>query len=149
MPLYVFKCGSCGHEFEDLVAREKADDAKACPKCGKGSKRNEVTPFGISTKSDPGETLFSPKEIDKAVGADAEKRWGRVETDRKKRWAIKSPQPIEVPVEKDGTRRPMEVIGNKHSRKFRKEYTEALTVHRAEREKKGLGQFDGPGTIIE
>jgi len=34
MPLYEFKCRTCGHTFEDLI-RNAADEAAAsCPTCG-------------------------------------------------------------------------------------------------------------------
>ncbi len=33
MPIFEFKCGSCGKEFERLVFRSEEDDVK-CPECG-------------------------------------------------------------------------------------------------------------------
>ncbi|HEY3452228.1 MAG TPA: zinc ribbon domain-containing protein [Myxococcales bacterium] len=34
MPLYEFKCRTCGHTFEELI-RNQADEAEAaCPTCG-------------------------------------------------------------------------------------------------------------------
>lgn len=36
MPLYEFKCRTCGHTFEDLI-RNPADEAETkCPTCGTG-----------------------------------------------------------------------------------------------------------------
>ena len=32
MPIYEYKCGQCGQEFEELVFSE--DETPACPKCG-------------------------------------------------------------------------------------------------------------------
>jgi putative FmdB family regulatory protein len=34
MPLYEFKCGSCGRSFEDLVRRAEDEAEVACPSCG-------------------------------------------------------------------------------------------------------------------
>ncbi|RMH62283.1 MAG: zinc ribbon domain-containing protein [Zetaproteobacteria bacterium] len=31
MPIYEYRCSSCGHEFETLVLRK--DEAVACPQC--------------------------------------------------------------------------------------------------------------------
>jgi DNA-directed RNA polymerase subunit RPC12/RpoP len=149
MPLYVYKCAECGHEFEDLIAYIARDDQKSCPKCGKVSKRVEATMFGVSVKADRNATLVSPKEIDKAVGADADKRWNWLETRKNKRWAGRKPQEIEVPRNKDGSYKPVEALGDPSTKKLRKEYSEALAEHRAERMKKGINQFDGPGAIAD
>lgn len=154
MPLYVYKCEVCSHEFEGLVPYPKRDDPTQCPKCGKGSKRVEATTFGIAVKGGPSGTLTSPKEIDRAVGADAERRWNYIETRRNKRQdglrkgGLKD---VEVPMQKgkDGTFRPVESLGDSKIRGLRREYSDALTAHRAERNKKGEGQFDGPGSIEE
>jgi putative FmdB family regulatory protein len=34
MPIYEFKCTSCGHEFEDLVPMNTEGDKLACTQCG-------------------------------------------------------------------------------------------------------------------
>ncbi|MGC9315492.1 MAG: FmdB family zinc ribbon protein [bacterium] len=34
MPMYEYKCNSCGHSFERLCPISKRDDPGACPKCG-------------------------------------------------------------------------------------------------------------------
>jgi len=149
MPLYVYKCEDCGHEFDDLVSYNKRDDVKACKVCGKSSKRVEVTTFGFSVEADRGATLTSPKEIDKAVGVDAEKRWNHIEDRRNKRWKGFQKMDISVPKVKDGSYRPVEVLGDQKEKGLRKQYSEALAEHRAERLKKGEGQFDGRGAIQE
>lgn len=152
MPLYVYKCEDCGHEFEDLVTYAKRDEPHACTKCGKGSKRVEVTIFGMSVKADRNATLVSPKEIDKAVGADAEKRWNWLETRRNKRhegWKRGGLKDLNLDQSKgkDGKFKPVGALGDSKIRGLRKEYSAALAEHRAERSSKGEGQFDGPGAI--
>jgi putative FmdB family regulatory protein len=34
MPVYEYRCGKCGHEFEE-IQRITADPIRKCPKCGK------------------------------------------------------------------------------------------------------------------
>jgi len=152
MPLYVYKCEECGHEFEEIVSYDKRDGPQSCGLCGKSSKRVEVTSFGISVQADKGSTIVSPKEIDKAVGEDAEKRWGSIETRKNKRhegWKRGGLKTFEVkaPVGADGKYRPVGSLGGSKERGLRKEYSEALAEHRNERSKRGEGQFDGPGAI--
>lgn len=31
VPIYDFRCGACGHEFEELV---RSEEPPACPRCG-------------------------------------------------------------------------------------------------------------------
>lgn len=154
MPLYVYKCEECGHEFEEIVPYFKRDDPRDCSVCGKGSKRVEVTSFGISVKADKGATIVSPKEIDKAVGVDAEKRWNWLETRKNKRhegWkrgGLKTFQ-VQGKVGEDGKFKPAGTLGDSKERVLRKEYSEALAEHRSERKRKGEAQFDAPGAITE
>ena len=34
MPIYEFRCKSCGHVFEELLIRSTDKDELECPKCG-------------------------------------------------------------------------------------------------------------------
>ena len=48
MPLYDFKCRSCGHTFEELV---KLGEAPSCPKCGaQAPERLFAMTAGVSTE---------------------------------------------------------------------------------------------------
>jgi putative FmdB family regulatory protein len=48
MPLYEFKCGSCGHRFEELV---RLGETAECPKCHDVSpERLFSTSAGVSTE---------------------------------------------------------------------------------------------------
>ena len=147
MPLYEYLCEGCNHKFEEIVSYPKRDDEMPCPKCKGASERVVISSFSISTKSDVGATLVSPKEIDKKVGEDADKRWQYLEGRKNKRRAGRVPEPVEVPRGKDGALRPMAALGDDKTKAMRKEFSDALTEHRDDRKRKGLGQFDGPGAI--
>jgi len=149
MPLYVYLCESCKHEFEEIVSYPKRDDETLCPRCKGVSERVVATTFGIATKTDKGATLVSPKEIDKAVGEDANRRWEYLEGRKIKRRAGRVSEPVNVPKGKDGALRPMAALGDAKTKGIRREFSEGLSEHRADRKRKGLGQFDGPGAIEE
>ncbi len=158
MPLYTYKCTACGHEFDELVKYDDRDTKQACKLCGEKSERNVASRFAVSTKLDPKkDTIYTPKEIDKVVGADAEKkwtgydeRWRKKYSDRQKaRWRGKEPEIINLPKDADGKTSPIMHLGGKQERSVRKEFSESLKEHRAERKKKGLGQFDGPGLNLK
>lgn len=38
MPIYVYRCGNCGHEY-DRLEKMSADTENECPKCGGTGKR--------------------------------------------------------------------------------------------------------------
>ena len=44
MPIYEYECRKCGHGFEMLV-RNSADSAPACPKCGAKQARKQFSAF--------------------------------------------------------------------------------------------------------
>jgi putative FmdB family regulatory protein len=46
MPLYDFRCRSCGHEFEALV--RAGDDGLACPSCKGGDIERLLSTFAVS-----------------------------------------------------------------------------------------------------
>lgn len=153
MPLYVFKCDECTLEFEQLLPYDDRDEPQVCPNCNSEAPRKQVTSFGISSKLDPKkDTIHTPKEIDKVVGAAAEKSWegynekwkGKYEERRAARWKGKKTKEVMV-----DSPSPVMELGSKKEKDIRKEATEALQEHRAERVKKGIPQFDGPGSIEE
>ena len=48
MPIYEYRCKSCGNKFEKLVqGKEKV----TCPKCGKGSLEKLFSVFGVKSSS--------------------------------------------------------------------------------------------------
>lgn len=153
MPLYRYICTECNLEFEELKKYEQRDDKTKCPDCGSvESKRVIPVSFGIKTILNPKkDTIYTPKEIDKVVGADADKKWQayderwkkRYEEQRAKRWQGNTPETINMPKDKDGKYSPIMHLGTQEDRQLRKDYSEALKEHRKEREKKGLKQFAG------
>lgn len=158
MPMFEYKCSSCGHEFEELIQSKDKNKEQFCKLCGKGSKRKEIYLVSSSTTIDPRrDTVYSPKEIDKVIGADTDKKWKgyderwkkRYEDRQQKRWKGQQPAPVNLPRDADGKFTPIMHLGDKKEREVRKEFSTALQEHRAERKSKGLGQFDGPGAIAE
>ncbi|HUU45183.1 MAG TPA: zinc ribbon domain-containing protein [Acidobacteriota bacterium] len=52
MPIYVYHCPSCGHDFEELVPSMSAAESMTCPQCGKaGAERRQAA---FATKSGSG-----------------------------------------------------------------------------------------------
>lgn len=152
MPMYEYKCGQCGYEFEDITSFEKKDNQRKCPDCNSFDVvRKQVSKFSFKTSIDPkkGDTVVTNKEIDKVVGEASAKRWELLDNKRSKRWEKGKKLELTVPKDKKGIYRPMGLVGTKEQRKFRKEFSEALSEHRKERSKKGFRQFDGPGDITD
>ena len=57
MPLYEYRCGACGHEFEDFRTMSEADADDKCPACGKnkvGRLVSRVSSCGSSKSSEGG-----------------------------------------------------------------------------------------------
>lgn len=70
MPLYDFVCISCEHKFEDLI---KINDSNPnCPECNSETKKL-VSIFSGKVEGS------EHRSIDCIVGADAEKRWQKIE----------------------------------------------------------------------
>jgi putative FmdB family regulatory protein len=151
MPLYVYKCGSCGFEFEQIERLDKRDDDRNCTECGSVDVTRKIANrFGFSVGLDPKkDTISTNKEIDMVVGEAANKRWERIEKGREARWKGKETTIIDVPKDSKGVYKPMTVVGDSKDKGLRKEFSEALKEHRDERSKKGIKQFDGPGSIEE
>jgi putative FmdB family regulatory protein len=134
MPLYEYRCVDCGREFEELSSFEDKDNKRVCPSCSKDTIERKVSSFGISTTINPRvDTVYSPKEIDKAVGAAAEKRWESYDEKWKKHYDERRKQRQEGKELKevlidnkgpDGKVHPFEHLGTKKEQSFRKKYTQ-------------------------
>lgn len=159
MPLFVYFCDTCELKFEKLRKKEDNEKPDICPICGKLSDRTfQGNTVSIGTKLDPKkDTVYSNKEIDKVVGAAAEKKWEGYNEKWKKtydkrrelRHKGREVKEINLPKEKDGSYRPLLHLGDKKQREGRKEFSEAFQEHSSELKRKGLSQFDGPGAIDE
>jgi putative FmdB family regulatory protein len=47
MPLFEYRCESCGHQFEQL---SRAEVAPSCPKCGGGRLEKQLSTFAVSVQ---------------------------------------------------------------------------------------------------
>ena len=158
MPLYEFKCTECGHEFEELTTYEQRDVIRSCKVCGRDSQRKAASLFGVHSDLNPrSDTIVTNKEIDKVVGKESERRWesyddkwkSRYEARQQKRRKGKTPEVLNIPKDSDGKYSPIMHLGDNKERSLRKEYSEALQEHRADRIKKGIPQFDTSGSISQ
>lgn len=76
MPIYAYRCASCGFEKEHL---QKMSDAPLtdCPECGKGTYTKQLTAAGFQLKGSGwyatdfkgGSTTTAPKKADSAGGS--------------------------------------------------------------------------------
>jgi putative FmdB family regulatory protein len=46
VPLFDYKCGQCGEEFEALV---RGGDAPSCPRCGDQNVEKQISLFAVSS----------------------------------------------------------------------------------------------------
>jgi putative FmdB family regulatory protein len=73
MPIYEYRCGSCGERFEELTAADAA--APACRRCGAETERllsAQAAPFGIVRS--PG-TMRKQEQRNAALQARAKARF--------------------------------------------------------------------------
>jgi putative FmdB family regulatory protein len=156
MPIYTYKCSSCGYVFEELVSYEKRDEGVGCSLCKGAAVRSAAETFGISTTLNPQtDTIYSNKEIDQVVGRESEKKWAgyneqwnRVYKERQqKRWKGAEPKMLDLPKDPDGKISPIMHLGDNKQKGIRKEFSTALQEHRAERQSRGEAQCDAPGNI--
>lgn len=131
MPLYEYRCSDCRREFEDISSFEDRDNKRSCPSCSKQNIERKISSFGIHSEMDPRtETVYSPKEIDKVVGAASDKRWETYdsgwketyENRRKQRLAGKEIKEVTIDKGPDGAVHLFEHLGDKKEQNFRKEY---------------------------
>lgn len=132
MPLYEYKCADCGREFEDISSYDDRDNKRPCPSCTKDNNQRKISSFGVHLEADSRDTAYSPKEIDKVVGAAADKRWetyhagwkDTYENRRKNRLAGKEVKEVIIDKGPDGAVHPFEHLGDKKEQGFRKEYSQ-------------------------
>jgi putative FmdB family regulatory protein len=74
MPMYVYSCSNCGHEFETLLPMSKMEEPlkKPCPNCGVVAVSQEPTtafftdPFNLGRIKPPSEFRDKLRRIKKA-----------------------------------------------------------------------------------
>ena len=54
MPIYEYRCASCGKEFEKLV---RSSDTPECPQCHSHELRKKLSVFATSTQTAGGSSL--------------------------------------------------------------------------------------------
>ena len=59
MPIFEYRCRSCGEEFEALV---RGADVPSCPGCGSGSLERLLTTFAVSSAGRSQRVLASARE---------------------------------------------------------------------------------------
>lgn len=52
MPIYEYKCCSCGERFDKLVRSSSAQQVVSCPSCGSEEVEKTVSLIGISSARD-------------------------------------------------------------------------------------------------
>jgi len=92
LPLYEFQCDPCGLRFEKLYKSvSKADNAAKCPECGLPSRKlvtaanHKFAHPATQTRGalPPNTGTSDDWNYDKAIGRDAEKKWGTIEARNK------------------------------------------------------------------
>jgi putative FmdB family regulatory protein len=141
MALYEYRC-KCGYEFEELIFDKNIDSSKVqCKSCGSLADR-------IMSSFSPVVTGGSSVEpVDMSIGREADKLWQSYTDRQSKRRNGAELKILDLPKTKEGKYMPVMALGDSGEKSKRKEYVGALQEHRKERSKRGLGQFDGPGSF--
>ena len=135
MPIYEFRCESCGYEFEELRTNKETDESAPCKKCGKQAEKklsrfSSVIAGGTSTEP-----------IDMTIGREANQRWQQYHDRQSQRRGDKNLENFDLPKSKDGKFMPVMALGGNAEKEKRNEFSTALQEHREERKKKGIPQF--------
>jgi len=54
MPLFEYKCKSCGEVFSALRTNQEADQPSRCPRCGSERTRKVFSPFALGKSTGSG-----------------------------------------------------------------------------------------------
>jgi putative FmdB family regulatory protein len=169
MPLYEYQCEACGLKFHKLLPRATSE-AQSCTDCGENaSKQVSASNFafgesrrtgktGANTETAGGDLVAEFRDgntgvhsvdsnIDQIIGRDSERRWNQVETrEDAKKGVRREHQDRRVAVSRtpDGEYKPMKSVDG--VKQMQDTYSTVLREHRAERERKGQGQFSDTKT---
>jgi len=86
VPIYVFTCQSCGLRFEKLFRRVSEDKEHPCAECdGVGTRQVTAASFAFKHPQSQLNGAVPPNtgtsddfNFDKAIGRDAEAKWGKI-----------------------------------------------------------------------
>jgi putative FmdB family regulatory protein len=141
MALYEYRC-KCGYEFEELIFDRNKDSSKMkCRICGSLAEKKMSSFSPVVTGGSAVET------IDMSIGREANNRWQSYTDRQSKRRKGAELKTFDLPKTNEGKYMPVMALGDSGEKSKRKEYVGALQEHRKERAKRGLGQFDGPGSF--
>lgn len=96
MPIYIFTCQSCGLRFEKLYRRMSDDKEHPCVECG-GVGARQVTAAAFAFKHPqrqlngalpPNTGTSDDFNFEKAIGRDAEKKWGKIHENNDRKDAL-------------------------------------------------------------
>jgi putative FmdB family regulatory protein len=68
MPLYLYVCRACGHEFETLV---RAGSEPACPSCKSGDLERQISTFAVKSSE------RTRAAADKKITRDGQAGWDK------------------------------------------------------------------------
>lgn len=89
MPVFDLVCNTCAKKFNRFVVSRARAEALLCPDCG-GSMTIPPASFAPRFVGSGFHANDYPSNVDKAVGADAEKRWKAIEERDKQRAGVVS-----------------------------------------------------------
>lgn len=131
MPTYSFKCDFCNTRFEKSLKISEKHSIN-CPACNKSTSKMPSTGVGLNFA----ESKKIPKDIDLAVGKDAERKWMDYEEKKKVKEKIRKDTGSErLAVDLDGNYRPFtmkvdgeEVSGDEGAKYRKKMLDEYMTI---------------------
>lgn len=60
MPIFEYRCESCGTKFEKLIRRAADEQALACPSCGTEKIEKELSTFSAHANGRPADRALPP-----------------------------------------------------------------------------------------
>jgi putative FmdB family regulatory protein len=62
MPIYEYRCPSCGEEFQSLVMKKAEENTLLCPKCGGRKKRRLISRVAYHVSEQDRLNAFRPRD---------------------------------------------------------------------------------------
>lgn len=83
MPIFEYRCGQCGHEFELLLLR--ASQVPACPSCESQSVEKLLSGFAVNSEGTRQASIDKARRSYKASGQRRDERVAAVEYEKKEK----------------------------------------------------------------